>query len=168
MRPVYSPPGPSNSQATSWPSRASFAHFDFFSAFCSSHKCPPLSVNERSPECPRCSVHDFMFFSSGNQFTHPSLPKVFLYPGGIFGLHSRSLKLQLGQGMPAPPQWQASPRSLAPPQGLSSWSSHTQRSSPQTLQAMLVLFSRVGIPMGGVSVPRNTEAEACKFRSGRR
>src|ERR1700693_362798 len=49
-----------------------------------------------------------------------------LYPSGSSGRCSSSPGLQAGHGAPAPPQLQASPSSLAPPHGLSMWSSHTQ------------------------------------------
>jgi hypothetical protein len=46
-------------------SRASFAHFEAFAAFCSNQKWPVSSVNERRAVCPKRSVQVFMFFNSG-------------------------------------------------------------------------------------------------------
>src|SRR5690348_18189969 len=54
--PVYEPPGLSNSQAISCPSRASFAHFDALFGFCSSQRWLCSSVNVLSLECLSLSV----------------------------------------------------------------------------------------------------------------
>src|SRR5689334_5263763 len=60
MRPVYEPPGLSNSQAISCPSRASFAHFDALFGFCSSQRWLCSSVNVLSLECLSLSVQVFI------------------------------------------------------------------------------------------------------------
>src|ERR1043166_4650306 len=62
----------------------------------------------------------------------PSVSIIVRYPGGISGGSLPTVRLHTKHGIPAPPQWQASSRSLAPSHGLSGWSSHTQRAPPQT------------------------------------
>ena len=62
----------------------------------------------------------------------PSVSIIVRYPGGISGGSWPTVRLHTEHGIPAPPQWQASSRSLAPSHGLSGWSSHTQRAPPQT------------------------------------
>ena len=62
----------------------------------------------------------------------PSVSIIVRYPGGISGGSWPIVRLHTGHGIPAPPRWQASSRSLAPSHGLSGWSSHTQRAPPQT------------------------------------
>jgi len=72
----------------------------------------------------------------------PSVSIIVRYPGGISGGAWPTVRLHTEHGIPAPPQWQASSRSLAPSHGLSGWSSHTQRAPPQTSQSDVSISPR--------------------------
>jgi len=76
------------------------------------------------------------------QLIEPSGPTIDMYPRGICGGWSLSQLLQAGHGAPAPQQLHASGASLAPPHGLSMWSSQTQRAPRQMLNpAVMTLLS---------------------------
>jgi hypothetical protein len=86
-------------------------------------RCAARTAGQRSRYPPVLKAGPHAARNTGSQCRVASSSS--LKPGGIRGGVSSSLGLHSGQGMPAPPHWQA----CGPPQGGSGWSSQTQRLS---------------------------------------
>src|SRR5689334_9669266 len=93
----------------------------------------------------------------------PSVSIIVRYPGGISGSSLPIVRLHTEHGIPAPPQWQASSRSLAPSHGLSGWSSHTQRAPPQTSHSDLSISPRLLF----ILIPQALEFQGAQAQSRR-
>jgi hypothetical protein len=93
----------------------------------------------------------------------PSVSIIVRYPGGISGGSWPTVRLHTEHGIPAPPQWQASSRSLAPSHGLSGWSSHTQRAPPQTSHSDVSISPRPLL----ILIPQALEFQVARVHSRR-